>query len=233
MMFGVFVLCQVLLQTDAFSGSPWQKIPLMHFYPPGVSFVGSRYKRQLPIGNIDPPHQNNSIWHSIESIPIQTRIDIIDSLLSMHQQDQLQQKIRGQNDPVLVSYMKNLDTWTSIDPGVYRLLVRYATGSLSVVSETHLISASAIADHIHSQFPNGELNYVTPEYLLDWYTFIGGSVGRLQCPPNPIIRRIIEKNGLKIYGDQRIIVKLALQPFKVMLRIRRNRLLSTGYEVLA
>ena len=215
------------------SSSGWERIPFLFFYPPGTVEVSNKSKKCLPIGTLQlsesPVGRKREV---IESIPVQTRLETIDKMISSTFKGQRKFFDAPHRDPVRLAYTEHLQKLTSIDPGVYRLLVRYATSMLDPISEVDLVSASAIFEHIQTQFPNGELNYVTPEYLLDWYTFIGGSVGRLHCARDTRIREIIERNVPIIYGDPRIIVKLNNDGIREMLKIRRNRLLTTGYEIL-
>lgn len=84
--------------------------------------------------------------------------------------------------------------------------------------------------HVHSKYPTDSFDYVVSEYLTEWY--MSGGRGRLQCPQNPHILQIIERYELSIHGDPNICVKLALQPFTLMLRIDRNGLLTTDHETL-
>ena len=198
-------------------------IPFKFFYPPGRICIRREMKIQLPVGQLDVGSPAHQLRESLELIPPGRRIEILNQFITGFPDI-------TKFDPTESAYASQVYKSSTIDPGVYRLLARYATSFLDPETEGHLTSASAIVEYIQSKFPDGQFDFITPEYILDWYEALGGSYHRIRCTTDPTIRSKIERNVRTIYGDPEMGLDLRGRPWRDILKLRRDRLAKSGYE---
>ena len=69
-------------------------------------------------------------------------------------------------------YYEYLASTMVIDVRLLRLLYRFGSREL-YTNEQFLQSASDIIQHLQQQFPSETFDYMSPDYVLEWYSCIG------------------------------------------------------------
>jgi hypothetical protein len=184
---------------------------------------------KLPVGELDPDSPAQATRDLIESIPIEMRISRIDEFLYNR---------RGSSADfdadAMDTYQYLLHKSIKIDPGVLRILMRYATRSLlgSPVNEKQIRSASDIVNHIQRMFRDGTFDYMTPEYILDWYAAMTHVDFRVRGNRLVHLSSVAQSHATTIFGDNPdMSLDVMAEIRRYMLELRRDRLVRTGYEL--
>jgi hypothetical protein len=168
--FGIIVV--VLLRHGLGEIPPVLKIPVEYFrdsitkfqlnslYSRGVCSIQLRRKPYLEYG--EPSAHVIAISDFIESIPVEERLR---DLQRMQAGSHRRQHLRGQ---LQTWYKQYIVASSFIDVRLLRLLIRVATRRLSI-EELGLSTASDIIEHMRNKYSNGSFDYLTPEYILEWY----------------------------------------------------------------
>ena len=178
-------------------------------YPVGQYFARSNMKPKLNYGT--PSTRILELSDHIESIPTETRLDIMSSLRST--------KLRKQMLPFTSTwYGRYVLSSMFIDIRVLKLLIRVAFKRLDF-NERNLDNACAIIEYLREKLPNSDFEYLTPEYILEWYDLLGGAQHDWNVPRidrfNPFTIQISYPGWKRTILDKRI-----------------RRLASSGYETL-
>jgi len=173
-----------------------------------------------------------SITDYIESIQVEHRLRNLRDL----------QRIRSVHTRQLPS--RYLDSWyvkytiasVFIDVRLLRLLNRIASHRRNH-DELRLETASDVIEHMQKKYTNGAFDYLTPEYILEWYKRIG-SRGRDHSQSSRYLSRLMclvdEQIRAEISGpdsDKQFFVQMSMMGWQTLvIDSRIERLKLTGYE---
>ena len=194
--------------------APAARIGAREFFPEHVRVVMSKRKPKIQIGIV--PITAQAISKTIESIPVEARL---------HDMDQFDRSIQRYTIGTLITnaYRKYLVSSTVIDSRLLRLLYRFATRTTRD-DENNVRSMSDIIRLYRSRYPEENLDYLTPEYLAEWYDSLGGSRG-YYFVTEPHLEAASNESSSPIYVQM---------PFfkwrRLVLATRKDRLIRTGYE---
>ena len=200
-------------------------VPLSNFYPGTMNLFKRDRARILPFG--EPSERTRSISDWMESIPVENRVNMVNKFASMKS---------------FITAPKLIDGWYSkyvlassfIDVRLLRLLYRFA-GFKLLEDELNIQTACDIVDHMRNKFP-GFFEYLTPEYILGWYSVLGshhkcGDVTINAYSYRGSRNQVIKKAMLS--HDESLTVYISMSHTlwsACILRPRIQLLLSTGYE---
>ena len=192
-----------------FLTDPIDGFVITSIYPIGQYFSRSNMKPKLNYGT--PSTRILDLSAHIESISPDTRLDIMSSFRST--------KLRKQMLPFTSTwYGRYVLSSMFIDIRVLKLLIRVAFKRLDF-NERYLDNACAIIEYLREKFPNSDFDYLTPEYILEWYDLLGGALHDWNVPRidrfNPSTIQISYAGWKRTILDKRI-----------------RRLASSGYETL-
>jgi len=197
-------------------------LPSAFFYPAGRVYLSRKKIPNLPVGVLDPDSPAQATRDLIESIPVEERLERIDHFL---------EKVYASPKARLDPYTNLLYKSAYIDPGVLRLLLRFASRTLRS-HEWRIQTAAEIVHHVQTMFPDGTFDYMTPEYIIDWYAVIKKRGFRVRGILS-LHRRLLEEiDEAMIFGDDPdLSLDLIVGSRRHILKLRRDRLLRTGYEI--
>jgi len=240
-MFVYFLLVFFALGVNADPNPPVLEIPdiyfstlttdakLHPFYPKGVTIIHKFTRAPLQYG--DPsPHIQALIDH-VESIPVEERLTDLYYFAAHKQSLSAARKAS-------TWYQRYLVASSFIDVRLFRLLVRVASRNKDK-DERELKSACDIIEHMRTKFPDGSFDYLTPDYVLEWYYGFGGSL-KLRSNARKHTFRILfltnEEVQTAIHSrdpQKQILVRLSPTSWNAMILDKRIvRLRNTGYESL-
>jgi len=177
-----------------------------------------------------PSPLSRFIMDHVDSIPVEQRLRAIEELSS----------IRARNLLVFHTrtwYQRYLVGSSFIDVRLLRLLDRYATRQLKE-DEKNLSTACEIINYLRNKFPDGSFDYLTPNYVLDWYykfwvipQYSPHSKRRIQLG---LVYLATEEttDDLRLEDPQKpVLVQLEMHIWnRYFLQDRLNNLAKTGYE---
>ena len=194
--------------------SPVERILLQDLYPPKIARLKKFTKRPIPYGT------PNAVTASL--------IDQIDSCPVIEMLHYLGEFIRSDGRRFPLNLPDNFHSWylfTSrfIDVRVFRLLVRIATGQRRD-GELEIKSACDIINFLQKNYPHVDFNYLTPQYILDWYSLIGLTpVLKGQTKDGRLDESFNSSNPQLLALDRGLWVEK-------ILKVRRDRIQRSGYE---
>ncbi len=205
------------------------QLRLTLFYPEGQVQLARKQMPNMPVGVLDPSSPAQATRDLMESFPVEKRLRMIDRFLDyLPGYDYLDKE---RMDP----YDYLLHNSVYMDPGILRLLIRFATRSPPLAAVGPIQSASELVNYVQAKFPDGTFDYITPEYILDWYAAMKDP--KFLVRGNPFVHRRPPLNAASfdettIFSDDpHMAVDLAYLSRLHILILRRDRLLTTGYEI--
>jgi len=158
----------VLHIPDEFTFTNVYRIPLKTLYPKTVQRVYHSPKPFLQYGI--PSAETRAIIDFVESIPVEERIREIE----MFEQSRSPRfEFASRKDETW--YSKYLFATSVIDMRLLRLFIRIFSYRRNP-DERGISTACEIIDHLHKKFPDGSFDYLTPDYIIDWYNGFGGNI---------------------------------------------------------
>jgi len=214
---------------DKYFTEPMSRVPLNRFYPEGVSTMRARTKVKMEYGT--PSAEMVAISDYIDSIPVEKRLAQLEEFEHLNQRSLLADRTDSW-------YQKHLVASSYIDIRLLRLLLRFATGRLNH-DERWIRNACQIINYLRNKFSNGDFDYLTPAYVLDWYNGLGAPswTANLAYRQEFIIKGLsnhtFDENVPSQPTDDKVLLQVTLTVWRsLILSTRTERLLKTGYEDL-
>ena len=194
--------------------APIERVSLRDLYPPGISRITDSSKPTLSYGT--PNAVTASLVEKIDSLSVSEMLEYVRELI----------RSEGRKFPgrlVENFHSRYLFSTRFIDVRVLRLLVRIATGRRKS-NEWEIQSACDIIDFLQKTYPHVDFNYLTPQYILEWYNILGlKPVVRGQTGDGRFDESFNSSDPQLLALDRGLWLEKFLKP-------RRDRLQRTGYE---
>jgi hypothetical protein len=196
---------------------PIETLPKTTLYPHGVRSIHHADKPEMKYGT--PTQGQMDIAKFVETIPIETRLNLMQGFRGTYFRHSIPKLLNSVYERYIVSSL-------FIDVRLLRLLAAFAVHRLEP-DQQHIQSATDIIAYFTRTYPNENFEYLTPDYVLEWYSVLGRYYRTFACLSG-------EMELLRNPDSTRpLLVQLPVQTWKEFILIpRMERLVRTGYEFM-